>query len=142
MIYTIGFVTRQQLRDLQLEKILNSDFDENTYVHTGDFDFLGRVGTNIVDIYNHSDRYYRSRAIDQCSKYKTIKGAQSAIERFKSPTNKFRTSVRAKNDIWRTNEYVPIICDISEKWTAHINEKIAAETRLYENKVKLLKSKL
>lgn len=142
MLYTIGFVTRQQSRDLQLDKILDSNFDEKSYIHVGDYSFLGRVGTSHVDVWNSDDKYYGPKAIVNCSKWKTIKGAQNAIERVKLATNKFRMSVRTRGDIWRTAEYVPIICEISNKWNSYINKKIDEESKSYEKRIKLLRSKL
>ena len=140
MLYTVVFINKQELRDIKLEKILNSDFVEESYVHNSDFDYTAKFDSSRVTVTPYKIGYYRDKAISFCTKWKTIKGAQNAIQKFNSSSP--RISINGGRDAWNRVEYVPVICDITDQWNIIIKKKIDDEISSHNKKLKLLNSKL
>ena len=141
MLYTIVFITNQQLRDIKLERILNPDFLMDKYVHDGPFDYSLRVRQRA---YHEAWSYkiYNDKAILNSTKWKTIRGAETALSKVKNIlSEKKRISVKG-NDLWMKNEYIPVICNITNEWNSKIESQIKQEEILYQKRILSLKKKL
>ena len=131
MLYTIAFIKNQELRDIKLEGLLDPDFSESTYIYDGDFDYTAKIQGE--GFYAHKSMY-----ILTCSNWKTLNGARNNLNKVISILKKNKNSYKY-SDI---DGYVPVVCDITEKWNGAINLKIDSETKSYQTKMKSLKSKL
>ena len=99
MVYCIAFVEQQKLRDYILDKILQ---DTDGILYDGPTPYMARIkpgdrvealntGMYYQDKYGNGHQQYsysnsalgrlNDRAITSCSKWKTIKGAQTAVNR-------------------------------------------------------------
>lgn len=143
MLYSIVFISNQQLRDIKLEGILNPDFVMDKYVHEGLFDYSLRARQgNYFDVY--SSKQYRDRSILNSTKWKTLRGAETGLAKIKSAIasgEKRRISVKG-NDLWLKNEYIPVICNITEEWNTKIQEQINTEVLMHQKRVNTLTKKI
>lgn len=141
MIYTVVFITNQQLRDIKLEGILNPDFTIDKYIHEGSFDFSIRVSQNRFDVWSYP--HFKDLSIQNATKWKTIRGAENALKKIKDALlEKRRFRLRGGNDSWQKNEYIPVICNITGDWNSYIKRKIKEEEDLHRRKIDRLTKKL
>lgn len=86
MIYSIVFISNQQLRDIKLEGILNPDFTMDGYIHEGSFDYtLTKRTTRGRSYYDIWGSKFKG-AILKSTKWKTAKGAQTVLNGLKNIT--------------------------------------------------------
>lgn len=146
MIYTVAFIPKIELRDNKLEELLNPSFDPDKYDHLGNFDFILKNSNRTPLVLPMVDRYYKHRSLKKCSKWKTTTGAKNAIKRIKPKLEKKELSFnyydRNQKDKFWSQEYVPVICDITKEWNEYINQMIESETKKHEKKINTLRKKL
>lgn len=145
MLYTIAFISNQQLRDIKLEGILNPEFVMDKYVHEGLFDYSLKINQrNYFDVYSY--KQYNNRSILNCTKWKTIRGAEGGLTKIKetmaSGENRRITVFGIGNELWLKNEYIPVICDITEEWNKKIQSQIDKEIKDSQIKVAALNKKI
>lgn len=144
MLYTIAFITNQQLRDIKLEGLLNPDFVMEKYVHEGTFDFSVKVNQRgYFDVWGYKS--YNEKCILRCTKWKTIRGAEAALKSVQESLkagDKRKFSVKDRGDAWRTNEYIPVICDITDEWNTKIQAQINQELKEHQNRMTILNKKI
>jgi hypothetical protein len=141
MIYSVVFITNQQLRDIKLEQILNPDFNSDKYIHEGEFDFILRVrNRRWSEVW--SPNSYKNKYLTSASKWKTVRGAENALRNVKVSDLKFST--RGESEKWNKNksEYVPVVCDISIKWNEFIKQLIKEEESDHQKKINSLNKKI
>jgi len=137
MLYTIVFVEKSQLRDIQLEKLFSDDEDSSS-LYDGDYKWFTRIGAKgYTQLW--CSKSYGSRGIDTCSKWKTIRGAKNSINRISTID---RYSIRGDSKMWNKDLFVPVVYDITEKWNKHINDKIQSEVKSHKKKIEILTKKL
>lgn len=143
MLYTIAFISNQQLRDIKLEGILNPEFVMDKYVHEGLFDYSLKINQRgYFDVY--SRKQYSEKSILYCTKWKTVRGAEAGMTKIKAAIaagDKRKISVKG-NDLWLKNEYIPVICDVTEEWNKKIQSQIDREIKDSQIKVAALNKKI
>jgi hypothetical protein len=143
MIYTVAFISNQQLRDIKLEGILNPEFVIDKYVHEGLFDYSLRINQRgYFEVYSY--KQYNNRSILNCTKWKTTRGAEAGIAKIKaalSSGDKRKISVRG-DDLWKKNEYIPVICNLTDEWNKKIQGQIDKEVKEHQKRVDTLIKKL
>lgn len=50
--------------------------------------------------------------------------------------------MKDRGDAWRTNEYIPVICNITDEWNTKIQDQINQEMKDHEHKLNILNKKL
>lgn len=139
MIYVIAFVEKSKLRDTQLERIL-SDEEDDSVLYNGEYTFLAQVKSKSRPILWWGNGYfYEDRSIASCTKWKTIRGAQSVI---KSMNLNNGVSIRGNHSEWDKEKFIPVVYNITEKWNKHINNKIQKEIDSHNRKIINLNKKL
>lgn len=155
MIYCIAFVEQQKLRDYRLDKILQ---DTDGILYDGPTPYMARIkpgdriealntGMSYHDKYGNVHQQYsygrlNDRAITSCSKWKTVRGAQTAVNRLNKIllTKKIRVSYDPNS--FNQAVQVPVVVDITEQWNKNIQTKINDEIKSHERKIQSLKKKL
>jgi len=144
MLYTIAFITNQQLRDIKLEGILNPDFVMENYVHEGSFDYSVKINQRDFDVW--SNKIYNDKSILVVTKWKTAKGASSGL---KKVMDAIKTGDKKKFDVkdrgnseWTKNEYIPVICNITNEWNEKIQSQIDKEIKSHQFRLNNLTKKL
>lgn len=142
MLYTIALISNQQLRDIKLEGILNPEFVMDKYVHEGLFDYTLRIQQRgYFEAYNY--KQYNTRCILNCTKWKTIRGAETGMAKIKTALlgDKRKIGVRG-GDLWSKDDYIPVICNITEEWNKKIQGQIDQAIREHQKKISDLNKKL
>lgn len=139
-LYTVALISRSQMRDIQLESILNDDFCDDDYIHEGDFDY----------IFEHDNKI--STSISGSSKiYKTLNGAK----RFRDNViqgKRFNLSYQLKYPIrdeqgrWIYSSVINdtqsvVIVDITDRWDSFIDGIISKKTEEFESEISKLRLK-
>ncbi len=139
MLYTIVFVEKSQLRDIQLEKLFSDDGD-SSLLYDGDYKWFTRIGAKgYTQLWSSAHYPYGERGLANCSKWKTIRGAKNAANRISTID---RYSIRGDNNLWNKDLFVPVVYDITEKWNKYINDKIQSEIKSHKKKIEILTKKL
>lgn len=147
MLYTITFISKQQLRDIKLEKLFNENFNTEKYIHTGLLDCSVKVKQRgYFEVWDKGYYGYRNRSMQRLTKWKTIRGAETSLKKLIETINsgeKRRILTRGnKSSESLTSEYIPIICDITSIWNTYIESQIENEKKSHQNKLNRLISKL
>ena len=158
MLYCIAFVEKQYLRDVQLEKLLG--VDSNSSLYDGPISFTATIKQDRISVWSYDIGYYKDRSVLNCNKWKTIRGAQSEINKIAPIISDYgdklrnraipyraiplhrKISIMGNNDKWNKIEYVPIIYDITNEWNNKIKDKIDEEIKRHQKRIYFLNKKL
>lgn len=130
-LYSVCILTTQQMRDIQLERILNDNFVEDDYIHEGEFIYIFE-----------NDNQISQRLTTNSKVYKTLNGAKKFKQRAKThPSYKFRYPIMDDQGRWvrdytNNSNYQIVVVDITDKWNILIDGVIERKTEEFNREIR------